>query len=151
MRSGGEPPLVQLETVLKHLGEIVHLGRPEIPPWVTTTDLTFGQLRLLFSLQHQGPTSMSQLAHWLGATMATATGVVERVERHGLVVREHCADDRRVVECRLTETGAALAAEIDGFRADAMRQVLALLDESELADLDRVLTLIIERSKENPA
>jgi hypothetical protein len=62
MRSGGEPPLVQLETVLKHLGEIVHLGRPEIPPWVTTTDLTFGQLRLLFRLRHHGPTSMKKSA-----------------------------------------------------------------------------------------
>jgi hypothetical protein len=50
MRSGGPPPLVQLETVMKHVGEIVRLGRPEVPPWVTATDLTFGQLRLLFRL-----------------------------------------------------------------------------------------------------
>lgn len=151
MRSSGRPPLVQPETVLEHIGEIVHLGRPETPPWVAATDLTFGQLRLLFRLRHHGPTSMSQLAHWHGASAATATGVVERVERYGLVVREHCDDDRRVVECRLTEAGAALVAEIDGLRMDAMRQVLSLLDETELAEFDRLLTLIIDRSKENPA
>jgi hypothetical protein len=34
---------------------------------------------------------------------------------------------------------------------DAMRRVLALLDEGELADLDRLLTLIIDRSRENRA
>lgn len=56
-----------------------------------------------------------------------------------------------MVDCRLTDAGAALAAEIDGVRVDAMRRVLALLDEGELADLDRLLTLIIDRSKENRA
>jgi DNA-binding MarR family transcriptional regulator len=151
MRSGGPPPLVQLETVTKHVGEIVRLGRPEVPPWVTATDLTFGQLRLLFRLRHEGPTSMTQLAHLLGASTPTTTGVVERVERHGLVAREHRDDDRRVVDCRLTEAGAALAVEVDGLRVDAMRRVLALLDEKELADLDRLLTLIIDRSRENRA
>jgi hypothetical protein len=34
---------------------------------------------------------------------------------------------------------------------DAMGRVLALLDEKELADLDRLLTLIIDRSRENRA
>ena len=151
MRSGGPPPLVQLETVTKHVGEIVRLGRPEVPPWVTATDLTFGQLRLLFRLRHEGPTSMTQLAHLLGASTPTTTGVVERVERHGLVAREHRDDDRRVVDCRLPDAGAALAVEVDGLRVDAMRRVLALLDENELADLDRLLTLIINRSRENRA
>jgi hypothetical protein len=56
-----------------------------------------------------------------------------------------------VVDCRLTEAGAALAVEVDGLRVDAMRRVLALLDENELADLDRLLTLIIDRSRENRA
>jgi len=34
-----------------------------------------------------------------GSGAATASGIVERVERHGLVARQHRLDDRRVVEC----------------------------------------------------
>jgi DNA-binding MarR family transcriptional regulator len=135
--------------VLAHVGEVVRLRRPEIPPWIAATDLTFGQLRLLFRLARHGPTPMSRLAEWLHVDKATATGIVERVERHGLVVRQHRGDDRRVVECRLSGAGTALVAEIDGLRLDALRQALGLLDEGELAEFDRLLRLIIERSKEH--
>jgi DNA-binding MarR family transcriptional regulator len=135
--------------VLAHVGEVARLRRPEIPPWIAATDLTFGQLRLLFRLQHTGPTSMSRLAGWLDVDKATATGIVERVEGRGLVLRQHRGDDRRVVECRLSDAGAALVAEIDGLRLNALRQVLGLLDEGELAEFDRLLTLMIERSAEH--
>lgn len=139
---------IQPETVLDHVRQFVRLRRPDVPPWIADTELTFNQLRLLFRLQRNGPTPMHLLAGWLGVDKATATGVVKRVECRGLVVREHREDDHRVVECRLSDAGAALVTEIDGLRLDAMRQLLGLLNEAELTELDRLLSLIIERSKE---
>jgi DNA-binding MarR family transcriptional regulator len=137
--------------VLEHVREAVRLRRPEIPSWALATDLTFGQLRLLFWLQRHGPASMTRLAAWLGVDPATATGTMDRMERHGLATRAHRTDDRRVVECRITDAGAALVTEIDGLRMDAMRQALGLLNPTELAEFDRLLTLIIARSKETTA
>lgn len=139
------------EAVLEHVREAVRLRRPEIPSWALATDLTFGQLRLLFWLQRHGPASMTRLAAWLGVDPATATGAMDRMERHGLAARAHRTDDRRVVECRITDAGAALVTEIDGLRMDAMRQALGLLNPTELAEFDRLLTLIIARSKETTA
>ncbi len=136
------------DVVLEHIADLVRLRRPEIPSWVIATDLTFGQLRLLFRLRRSGPTAMGRLAAWLGVSLATATGIVERIEAHGLVAREHREDDRRVVDCQLTPAGAALVAEIDGLRTDTLRQAIALLDEAELAEFDRLLVLIIDRARE---
>lgn len=136
------------EDVLAHVAAITRLHRPDVPAWIEAQDLTFGQLRLLFRLSHTGPTPMSQIAAWLGVSMATATGIVERVERRGLVDRRHRDDDRRVVECCVTEQGEQLVAEIDGLRIDSTRKVLAALDDAERAEFDRLLRLIIERTRE---
>src|SRR6478752_2091267 len=67
-------------------------GMPRPVPPATVRDLTLGQLRLLLQLRN-GPLSMG------------ATGFVGRVERHGLVARQHRQDDRRIVECVLTPEG----------------------------------------------
>ena len=134
-----------------HIAQVSRLHRPEVPAWIEAQDMTFGQLRLLFRLAHQGPASMSRVAAWLGVSTATATGIVERVERHGLVERRHREDDRRVVECRVTDQGERLVAEVDGIREEAIRQIVAVLDGPELAELDRILQLIIKRSVERQA
>jgi DNA-binding MarR family transcriptional regulator len=118
---------------------------PKRPPAWAHHDLTFGQLRLLFVLSQSEPVSIGQLAHMLGVTDATASEFVDRVERRGLAVRSHRSDDRRVVECRLSDEGARLLAEIQGARQGAMRQVFALLTPDELADLDRLLLTMAER------
>jgi DNA-binding MarR family transcriptional regulator len=68
------------------------------------------------------------------------------VERHGLVARQHRLDDRRVVECTLTDAGRRLIDEISGLRLEMMRQVLDVLDPDELAQMARLVTLIVERT-----
>ncbi len=139
---------VSLDGVLAHVAQVMRLRRPDVPPWIAAQDLTFGQLRVMFWLTRNGPASMTGMAQWLGVGLATVTGIVERLERRGLVVRRHRDDDRRIVECELTDDGAALVTEVDGVRSDAMRQALGVLDESELFELDRLLRLIIERTRE---
>jgi DNA-binding MarR family transcriptional regulator len=118
---------------------------PKAPPEWAYHDLTFGQLRLLFVLGQSGPVSIGQLAEMLGVAAATASEFVDRVERRGLATRSHRADDRRVVECRLSDEGASLLAEIRGARREAMRQMLAVLTDNELADFDRLIRLMAER------
>ena len=118
---------------------------PMGPPSWAHHDLTFGQLRLLFLLRESQPVSIGQLADNLGVTDATASEFVDRVERRGLAIRAHRADDRRVVECCLSEDGVRLLAEIAGARRDGMRQVLSVLSSEELAQFDRLLGLMAER------
>ncbi len=115
------------------------------PPGWAHYDMTFGQLRLLFTLGQSGPLSIGQLAAMLGVTDATASEFVDRVERRGLALRSHRADDRRVVDCQLSDDGVRLLAEIAGARREGMRQVFAVLTREEMAQFDLLLQLMAER------
>lgn len=123
---------------------------PDVPEWVAQ-ELTFGQMRLLFLLSKHGPSPMSHIAEWLGVGLPTASGIVERVERHGLVARQHRLDDRRVVDCQLTDAGLHLIDEIVGMRLEMMRRFLGVLTEDELAEMARLITLVLERTRSRTA
>ncbi len=123
---------------------------PDVPEWVAQ-ELTFGQMRLLFLLSKHGPSPMSHIAEWLGVGLPTASGIVERVERHGLVARQHRLDDRRVVDCQLTDAGRHLIDEISGMRLEMMRQFLGVLTEDELAEMARLITIVLERTRSRTA
>lgn len=131
-------------------GRLAQLGRFQrsrhagSPDWLAH-ELTFGQLRILFLLREHGSLTMSGLAELLGVTAATASGVVDRIERTGLVTRHHRLDDRRVVDVVLTEEGERTLREMAGARLDAMRQTLEVLTPDELAEFDRLLGVIVDR------
>ena len=139
--SGPTVTFGDIEAHVLELGWIM----PKGPPDWAHHDLTFGQLRLLFILGQSGPISIGQLADTLGVADATASEFGDRVERRGLAIRSHRADDRRVVDCRLSDEGARLLAEIAGARQEAMRRVLTVLTPEELADVDRLLRVVAER------
>jgi len=150
LSSGGPADPDEREHVLAHLAELAKSFRAEMPAWVAA-ELTSGQLRLLFKLSRQGPTSMSGIGEWLGTSLSSVTGTVERLERHGLVERRHGADDRRIVEVHLSDRGRELVADILGIRLESIRRLLGVLDPDELRDLDRLLRLIIERTQGTPS
>ena len=137
---------LQLEGLIDALSGLWEADGPDVPEWVAQ-ELTFSQLRLLFLLAKHGPSPMSRVAEWLGVALPTASGTVERVERHGLVTRQHRLDDRRVVECGLTDDGQRLIDEMSGTRLQMMRQVLGVLNGEELAEMARLVEAIVERLK----
>jgi DNA-binding MarR family transcriptional regulator len=141
---------LQLEGVIDALSGLWDKGGPDVPEWVAQ-ELTFSQMRLLFLLAKHGPSPMSRVAEWLGVALPTASGTVERVERHGLVTRQHRLDDRRVVECGLTDEGRRLIDEMSGAHLEMMRQVLGVLTEDELAEMARLVRAILERTKPKTA
>lgn len=137
---------LNLEAVILALSGLWEKDVRDVPDWVAQ-ELTFSQMRLLFLLAKNGPSPMSRVAEWLGVALPTASGTVERVERHGLVSRQHRLDDRRVVECGLTDEGRRLIDEMSGTRLNMMRQVLDVLNEEELAEMARLTTIMVNRLK----
>jgi DNA-binding MarR family transcriptional regulator len=140
-----EEKLREIEAVLDSLSEMWDHGAQDVPGWVGQ-EMTFGQMRLLFLLSKHGPSSMSRVAEWLGVGLPAASGIVERVERHGLADRRHRQDDRRVVECILTDQGHRLIEEIWGMRREVLRRTLGVLSEEELAQLSGLISIVLERS-----
>jgi DNA-binding MarR family transcriptional regulator len=135
---------MRIEGVVGALGSLWDKDTHDVPDWVAQ-ELTFSQMRLLFLLSKNGPAPMSRIADWLGVGLPTASGAVERVERHGLVARQHRLDDRRVVDCQLTDAGRRLIDEISGTRVEMMRRMMRVLSDEELGQMIQLVTAIVER------
>lgn len=101
-------------------------------------DLTAQQVGLLRLLDE--PVSMRAFAEELACDPSNVTGLVDRVERLGLVDRVPDSADRRIRVLTLTAKGRALRDEINGEIARDLAAALGL----ERADHERVLGLITE-------
>src|SRR6267142_1579344 len=68
-------------------------------------DLTGPQLTVVKLLEQIGDLSLSELSERIRAQNSTVTGIIDRMEREGLVRRERSTTDRRVVHIRLSDKG----------------------------------------------
>src|SRR2546427_13210759 len=60
--------------------------------------LSLIHLNVLVELEANGPMSMGHLADVLEVSVASATGIVDRMEKRGFLERRHDEEDRRVVD-----------------------------------------------------
>lgn len=101
--------------------------------------LTGPQLTILKLLESFPDLSLSTLSERIRAQNSTVTGIVDRMEREGLVRRERSRADRRVVHLRLSDKGARLAREIQVEPMEIFRQALLHLSGDDQRDLLRIL------------
>ena len=94
--------------------------------------LSLIHLHVLTVLEAEGPMPMSRLADTLDVSLASATGIVTRMEERGLVERRHDQDDRRVVIVAPTDAGAAVFKDMMAARREHLTGVLARLSDAEL-------------------
>lgn len=100
--------------------------------------LSLIQTRLLGVLRDRTPT-MNELATLLGLDKSSATGLVDRAVRRGLVRRVASTADRRVVLVDLTDAGRALVADVAaGFASD----IVTLLERLSPRDRSALVRLV---------
>jgi DNA-binding MarR family transcriptional regulator len=92
-------------------------------------------LNVLILLEGSGSLSMSRLAAALDISVASATGVVDRMEARGLVARRRDEGDRRVILVEPAEGGRRLFAEIDARRRKGLGKLLEHLSDRDLRGL----------------
>ena len=104
--------------------------------------LSIVQARLLGVLRDRTPT-MNELARILGLDKSSVTGLVDRAERRGLVIRVPSTSDRRVVLVSLTADGRALVSQAaERFEADALT-MLGRLPPEDRATLSRLVSQLL--------
>jgi MarR family transcriptional regulator, lower aerobic nicotinate degradation pathway regulator len=116
---------------LAQLAFVIH-GRLELR--AAEHGLSVIQARLLGVLRDRTPT-MNELARILDLDKSSVSGLVDRAERRGLVVRIPSADDKRAVLVGLTDEGRSLvsrAAARFGGDLNAMLEPLAPADRDAL-------------------
>ena len=93
-------------------------------------------LNVLTLLEASGePMSMGRLAVALDISVASITGVIDRMESRGLVERRRDAEDRRVVLVQPAKGARKVFGEIDNRRRKGLQTLLARLSDDELAGL----------------
>ncbi|MEX2044412.1 MAG: MarR family transcriptional regulator, partial [Opitutus sp.] len=116
-------------------------------------DITQGRFGVLMALWSNCPSkgdsmplSPAELADRTGVTRATITGLIDTLERAGLVTRTPDPDDRRMMCVALTPRGRALLARVmpDHFRR--MAWLMEPLSESERKVFLRLLTKVLTRA-----
>jgi len=109
-------------------------------------EISPGQSRALRMVgTSEEPIRLSTLAERLRIVPRSATEVVDALEGRGLVARQADPTDRRATCVVLTDEGERLLALIEKARAQAADDYLSVLGPGERAQLDRILTRLLEQ------
>ena len=100
--------------------------------------LTMPQYQLLLAAMYGGATTLGSLADELNCSRGNLTGVADRLERDGWLVRERSTEDRRVVNIRLTEKGKKVW-EIKNALAKEMAEIAKIWSPDEMTIMLRAL------------
>ncbi len=100
--------LDKYEEVLVSLRQIIRAIDLHSKKLSKIAGLTGPQLILMRSIEQLGEVTIKQLSSHTNMSQATATTILDRLERNGYVTRIRSQQDKRKVHAYLTESGKAL-------------------------------------------
>jgi DNA-binding MarR family transcriptional regulator len=108
-----------------------------------TVELTIQQLKVLTMLvtTDEGMTG-SGLAETFGVSMASMSGLLDRLEAQGMVARSSDPDDARVRRIRATEHGRSAMRRLVASRPEYADDILARLPLEDLRALAKGMTAV---------
>ncbi len=102
--------------------------------------LTSSQYNVLRILRGEGkPMPSLEIAERLVQVVPAITGLIDRLEKQGLVVRQRCTEDRRVVYVEITEKALGILKQIDKPLTKLHKRLLGHMPRAELKTLSRLL------------
>jgi DNA-binding MarR family transcriptional regulator len=104
-REAAAHPVVSLLRELTHAYHAYSLCESH---HLRSTGLTQSQAEVVFTLGRRGPQSCKELGSQALITKGTLTGILDRLERRGLVNRHPSRHDRRVMIVSLSAAGQSL-------------------------------------------
>lgn len=125
------------------LGFLVHdvsrLRRSAVDRALKPLGVTRAQWWVLAFLSRADGMSQAAMAEELDLGKVALGGLVDRLEKIGLVTREHDALDRRVKRVHLTKASKSLVADIRVSVSQAEKQILERIDDVDLRATVRAL------------
>jgi DNA-binding MarR family transcriptional regulator len=104
--------------------------------------VTFAQMRLVWTIEQEGPLPLTRLASVLGVGPSTATELAERLVRGGFLRRETSREDRRSRLLSLTPRGKGMLGRFARLRQERFRRILRALSAAEVDRLARSLRTV---------
>jgi len=112
------------------------------------TGVTFTQLNILKMITSSGRHHVGDVAHFLDASYAAASKLVDRMKARKLIRGKPFAGDRRAEVLELTPTGRQVIETYEKHKLSKLRQKLRHVGAAEMAQmsatLERLLGLLLE-------
>ena len=112
--------------------------REEIEPY----DLTPPQFGLLSFLWHQDGLTQVELSEKAQIDRSTIGGLIDRLERNGLLERRQHPQDRRAYKIFLTELGKSMESTLSACAERALAKFTTGLNSDECKELKRMLEIL---------
>lgn len=104
-------------------------------------DCSKNELFVLLLLYRQSEVNMTQVAEHIGVPLNTATGIIARMEKKGIVLRQRSPEDKRIVTISMTEEGKSCIHSImkeflyygqlmlEGFTSEEIQLIFQMIDK----------------------
>jgi DNA-binding MarR family transcriptional regulator len=106
--------------------------------------LSAAEINAMANLADGRTRTVGELSTETGTRATTLTGVLDRLERRGYLIRELDRTDRRSFLLPLTEAGTSAAAQVRAAITDLERGALAGLSAQQIAGYHAVVTALRE-------
>ncbi|WP_426114044.1 MarR family winged helix-turn-helix transcriptional regulator [Pseudomonas sp. DSP3-2-2] len=111
--------------------------------------VTSSQFKVLIIVAQFRADTPAELCRHLSLDSGSMTRMLDRLEQKQLITRTRSAADRRQVQLALTAEGRAITDRLPQIGADAMNELLGVLDEEEVASLERILTKVLVNANDH--
>src|ERR1700730_408365 len=136
--------VVEAMAALRIAGRALHHMQEK---WAEKHGLSEGRLGVLFRLYRCGPTPLGDLATDLDSTPRNITGLVDHLERDGLVERVPDPDDRRSERDNLTEAGRIRIESIGKEGIENQHHLAEGFSKEDLAQLRHLCLQLVENAR----
>jgi MarR family multiple antibiotic resistance transcriptional regulator len=111
--------------------------------------VTSSQFKVLIIVAQFKADTPAELCRHLSLDSGSMTRMLDRLEQKQLITRSRSAADRRQVQLALTAEGRAITDRLPQIGADAMNELLGVLDQEEVASLERILTKVLVNANDH--
>lgn len=103
------------------------------------------EYRIMKHIYEEGSQAMARLAEMSYVTQAWITGMVDKLEEKGYVVRIRSNEDRRVINVDLTPSGIKFYKKMKSINDTFLEGILSFIRDDEASQMTKILHNIVER------
>lgn len=131
-----EPHVAEIDKLIRRVSFVIKCrGRDILDEFRITTP----QFNALLILKDSGDMTIGDLSNKMYLASSTATDLIDRMERDGLVVRKRDGNDRRVVRLHMLGKGHDMIREVLENRKRYLSDILSRLSPAEIESLQKSL------------
>lgn len=135
------------ESVLLALQRATHATLHLLTTQLADLNLTASEINALGNLADGTARTVSELGTAVGSRPATLTGILDRLERRGLITRGARPGDRRAVQIELTADGVRTARRVRRTLVELEKRLLAGLPAGTVEAAHAVLRALTEADR----